>query len=105
MSLTVQRSPCGGAYGLLRIHVTLSFHKTRPPPCPLLGRECRFSPRRPLDTAPEKMGPTRGERIFKPLARILKPFAPSSRLLLAAYRGAPLLSTLSLGEGQGEGMR
>src|SRR5436853_360605 len=24
------------------------------------------------------MGPTRGERIFKPLSRILKPFAPSS---------------------------
>src|SRR2546422_10915239 len=36
------------------------------------------------------MGPTRGERIFKPLSRILKPFAPSSRLHLAAYRGARL---------------
>ena len=27
------------------------------------SRDCRFSPKRPLDTAPEKTGPTRGERV------------------------------------------
>jgi len=43
-----------------------------------------------LDTAPEKTGPTRGERIFSSFSRDSEPFTPSSRLLLAAYRGADL---------------
>jgi hypothetical protein len=43
----------------------------------------------PLDTAPEKTGPTRGERIFRSLFTSIDPFTPSSRLLLAAYRGVP----------------
>ena len=54
------------------------------------GRDCRFPPRRPLDTAPEKTGPTRGERIFGSSSADVEPFTPSSRLLLAAYRGAQL---------------
>ena len=52
--------------------------------------DCRFSPKQPLDTAPEKTGPTRGERIFGSFSADVKPFTPSSRPLLAAYRGAHL---------------
>ena len=58
-------------------------------------RDCRFSPQQPLDTAPEKMGPTRGERIFGSFCGEVSPFTPSSRLLLAAYRGAhPFIDSL-----------
>ena len=53
-------------------------------------RDCRFSPRQPLDTAPEKTGPARGERIFESFFADVEPFTPSSRLPLAAYRGAYL---------------
>lgn len=42
----------------------------------------------PLDTAPEEMGPTRGERKIA-CALDFEPFTPSSRRFLAAYRGAP----------------
>ena len=49
-----------------------------------------FLREQPLDTAPEKTGPTRGERIFGSFSADVKPFTPSSRLLLAAYRGAHL---------------
>ncbi|MFI5366772.1 MAG: hypothetical protein ACHQ4J_14245, partial [Candidatus Binatia bacterium] len=42
-----------------------------------------------LDTAPGKMGPTRDER-KENSPDFIQPFAPSSRLPLAAYRGASL---------------
>jgi spermidine synthase len=42
----------------------------------------------PLDTAPEKMGPTRGEREDASEVVHMQPFTPSSRPVLAAYRGA-----------------
>src|SRR5574341_983796 len=89
-------------------------------PYPLLGKEgnfcpcglqlwvpppywnCRFSPWEPLDTAPEKTGPTRGERIFGSFSAGVEPFAPSSRPLLAAYRGADSLIDAPYQEG-GEG--
>ncbi len=58
-------------------------------PGPSLG-DCRFSSKRPLDTAPEKTGPTRGERVSRVLLQEPKPFTPSSRVLFAAYRGARL---------------
>jgi hypothetical protein len=62
--------------------------------------DCRFSPRRPLDTAPEKTGPTRGERVFEIFFEEFIPFTPSSRLALAAYRGAQLfIDTLVCGGG------
>src|ERR1019366_1610333 len=57
---------------------------------------------RPLDTAPENMGPTRGER-GKACEIDLEPFTPSSRPFLAAYRGvrAGRRSTNSVGAGEG----
>ncbi len=59
--------------------------------------DCRFSARQPLDTTPEKTGPTRGERIFGALCADVEPLTPSSRILLAAYRGAQLLIDTPLG--------
>lgn len=54
-----------------------------------------------LDTALEKMGPTRDERGISPQSNI-QPFAPSSRPLLAAYRGAQRRLTIcDLGTGSG----
>jgi len=58
---------------------------------------------RPLDTAPQKMGPTRDER-EETCAVDPKPLTPSSRPPLAAYRGVPAgsESTVPMREGQGE---
>jgi hypothetical protein len=68
-------------------------------PSPLSQRGCRFSPWRPLDTAPEKTGPTRGERIFGSSSAGVEPNTPSSRLVAAAYRGAHLfIDTLQRGK-------
>ena len=57
---------------------------------PLSQRDCRFSLQQPLDTAPEKTGPTRGERVSALFLQAANPFIPSSRVLFAAYRGTPL---------------
>ena len=63
-------------------------------------RDCRFSARRPLDTAPEKTGPTRGERICGSFPADVEPFTPSG----GVSRGRMHLSTLSRREG-GQGVR
>jgi len=83
------RTASGGAVEVLLIRRVLP---------PLSAR--RFSPRQPLDTAPEnpsirrqgraptQEGPTRDERIFGSSCANDEPVTPSSRLPLAAYRGA-----------------
>ena len=62
-------------------------------------RDCRISPKQPLDTAPEKTGPTRGERVSEVFLRGAIRSPRVAAFFSRRIEGRSCLSTVPLGGG------